>query len=66
MAQLVLLNSLTSDAGVFPKFLGNPSEHVPRARDSGGSSRPRIIGLADAAFRQANDVGFHIDKRFRS
>ena len=60
------ITSMTHDAEVWPKFLGNPSEHVPRARDSGGSSRPRFIGLADAAFRQANSVGFHNDKRFRS
>jgi len=26
----------------FPKFLENPFESVPRARDSGGSGQPRI------------------------
>ena len=57
---------LARKAEVFPKFLGNPSEHVPWARDSGGSSGPRSIGPADAAFRLANDVGFHNHKRFRS
>jgi hypothetical protein len=53
-------------AKVFPKFLGNPSEHAPQARDSGGSSGPCSISPADAAFRLANDVGFHNHKRFRS
>ena len=34
----------------FPKFLENPYESVPRARDSGGSPEPRNIGSSDAAF----------------
>ena len=69
LPRLALLAShflLARKAEVFPKFLGNPSEHVPRARDSGGSSGPRSIGPADAAFRLANGVGFHNHKRFRS
>src|SRR5262245_5719460 len=59
-------STLARDAEVFPKFLGNPCEHVPRAGDSGGSPGPRSIGPADAAFRRANSVGFHNDERFRS
>jgi len=54
------------EAEGFPKFLGNPYEHVPRARDSGGSSEPRITGSADTAFRRTNGVGFHNNRRFRS
>jgi hypothetical protein len=37
--------------------VGNPSESVPRARDSGGSTRTSRHGSRDAAFREANDVG---------
>ena len=40
-----------------PTFVGNPSESVPRARDSGGSTRTSLHGSRDAAFREANDVG---------
>jgi hypothetical protein len=49
-----------------PRFLGNPCESVPRARDSGGSQRPRHIGRPDAVFRQANGVDIRHGKRFRS
>jgi hypothetical protein len=42
--------------GRSPRFLGNPCERVPRARDSGGSQRPRRTGRPDAVFRQANGV----------
>ena len=49
-----------------PRFLGNPCERVPRARDSGGSQRPRPIGRPDAVFRQANGVDCRHGKRFRS
>ena len=49
-----------------PRFLGNPCERVPRARDSGGSQRPRRIGRPDAVFRQANGVDHRHGKRFRS
>src|SRR3989442_15742679 len=36
--------------GGFPKFLENPYESVPRARDSGGSEPPRLNGCPDSAF----------------
>ena len=49
-----------------PRFLGNPCERVPRARDSGGSQRPRRHGRPDAVFRQANGVDIRNGKRFRS
>ncbi len=49
-----------------PRFLGNPCESVPRARDSGGSQRPRLNGRPDAVFRQANGVDVRNGKRFRS
>jgi len=49
-----------------PRFLGNPCESVPRARDSGGSQRPRPTGRPDAVFRQANGVDIRHGKRFRS
>jgi hypothetical protein len=49
-----------------PRFLGNPCESVPRARDSGGSQRPRHIGRPDAVFRQANGVDIRNGIRFRS
>lgn len=49
-----------------PRFLGNPCERVPRARDSGGSQRPRLRGRPDAVFRQANGVDIRNGKRFRS
>ena len=38
-----------------PRFLENPCESVPRARDSGGSQRPRSHGRPDAVFRQAKE-----------
>jgi len=49
-----------------PAFLGSPCGNVPRARDSGGSSKPRDNGSLDTAFRQANGVGIRNEKRFRS
>jgi len=52
--------------GRSPRFLENPCESVPRARDSGGSQRPRRIGRPDAVFRQANGVDIRHGKRFRS
>src|SRR5438093_1330265 len=33
---------LAGGGGRSPRFLGNPCESVPRARDSGGSQRPRV------------------------
>ena len=50
----------------YPRFLANPFESAPRARDSGGSSRPRPIGRSDAAFRSYNSVGIRNEIRFRS
>ena len=44
--------------GRSPRFLENPCESVPRARDSGGSQRPRRIGRPDAVFRLANGVDY--------
>jgi len=52
--------------GRSPRFLGNPYESAPRARDSGGSQRPRSHGRPDAVFRQANGVDIRNGKRFRS
>ncbi len=52
--------------GRSPRFLENPCESVPRARDSGGSQRPRRIGRPDAVFRQANGVDIRHGIRFRS
>ena len=52
--------------GRSPRFLENPCESVPRARDSGGSQRPRRIGRPDAVFRLANGVDIRHSKRFRS
>ena len=49
-----------------PTFVGNPSESVPRARHSGGSTRPLRHGSRDAAFRRLNDVGIRNESRFRS
>jgi hypothetical protein len=49
-----------------PRFLGNPCGSVPRARDSGGSQRPRLHGRPDAAFRLPNGVGIRHGERFRS
>jgi len=46
-----------AETGGLPTFVGNPSESVPRARDSGGSTRTSHVGSRDAAFREANDVG---------
>ncbi len=48
---------VTAETRRSPTFVGNPSESVPRARDSGGSTRPSPVGSRDAAFREANDVG---------
>ena len=43
--------------------MGNPSESVPRARDSGGSTKTSHNGSRDTAFRETNDVGIrHEDK----
>jgi hypothetical protein len=56
----------TGGDGRSPRFLENPCESVPRARDSGGSQRPRRIGRPDAVFRQANGVDRRHGKRFRS
>jgi len=56
----------TGGDGRSPRFLENPCESVPRARDSGGSQRPRRIGRPDAVFRQANGVDIRHGKRFRS
>jgi hypothetical protein len=56
----------TGGGGRSPRFLGNPCERVPRARDSGGSQRPRPNGRPDTVFRQANGVDIRHGKRFRS
>ena len=56
----------TGGDGRSPRFLENPCESVPRARDSGGSQRPRPNGRPDAVFRQANGVDIRHGKRFRS
>src|SRR5580693_3375089 len=37
-----------------PRFLGNPFESVPRARDSGGSPGPRLSVLAIQPSAQSN------------
>src|SRR6266851_3660597 len=44
-------SACTEETRRSPRFLGNPSESVPRARDSGGSTGPRLFGPRDAAFR---------------
>src|SRR6266849_5641629 len=49
-----------------PRFVGNPSESVPRARNSGGFARPSHSGSHDAAFRGPYDVGPRDMGRFRS
>jgi len=41
----------------FPKFLENPFESVLRARDSGGSGRPRMAVNPDAAFDENKSLG---------
>jgi hypothetical protein len=41
----------TAETRRSPTFVGNPSESVPRARDSGGSTRASHGGSRDAAFR---------------
>jgi len=48
---------VTAEARRSPTFVGNPSESVPRAKDSGGSRAPSHNGSRDAAFREANNVG---------
>jgi hypothetical protein len=40
-----------------PTFVGNPSESVPRAGDSGGSTSTSPSGARDTAFRGLNHVG---------
>ncbi len=42
--------SLSRGGGRSPRFLGNPCERVPRARDSGGSQRPRITVVRMLSF----------------
>jgi hypothetical protein len=41
----------------FPKFLENPFESVPRARDSGGPGHPRLNGCPDSAFHHFKNLG---------
>ena len=44
-------SACTEETRRSPRFLGNPCESVPRARDSGGSTGTSHIGPRDAAFR---------------
>jgi hypothetical protein len=46
--------------------VGNPSESVPRARNSGGSHEPRLSALGMRPSVADDNVGFRDDKRFRS
>ena len=46
--------------------MGNPCESVPRARNSGGSTRPSHSGSRDTAFRRLNDVGIRNVADFRA
>jgi hypothetical protein len=41
----------------FPKFLENPFENVPRARDSGGFWLPRDNGYQNIAFGHFKNLG---------
>jgi hypothetical protein len=54
------------EIGSSPRFLGNPFESVPRARDSDGPGTTSHNARPDTAFRQANNVGTVTMKRFRS
>jgi hypothetical protein len=48
------------------RFLGNPFESVPRARDSGGPGTTSHSARPDTAFRQVDNVGTATTERFRS
>jgi hypothetical protein len=50
----------------FPKFLENPCDSVPRARDSGGFEQPRFSGCPNSAFGQFKSLGIRKICRFRS
>ena len=52
-----LIADMAEEKESSPGFLGSPCGSVPRARDSGGSGRPRDSGRVDTAFRQAKGVG---------